>query len=306
VSAVARIGLFVLAVGAVFALATVAGAELNPRLEPEPGGHDDERSTSMDEHAESSDGAGTAPGLAVAERGYRLVPAWSSPPGPGRIELRFRIVGADGRMVRDFDVEHERRMHLILVGRDFTGFQHLHPQQEADGSWHAEAELSRGGVYRVFADFAAEGQSLTLAADLFVGGEIEPRELPAPRAQAPAGDGYTVTLSSSSATEPLRFVVSKDDERLSGVEPYLGADGHLVALREHDQAFLHTHPEDSAAGATIAFRVSYPSAGRYRLFLQFKHGGKVRTAEFTQVVGGAENPPDGDAGDAHEESADGR
>ena len=30
--------------------------------------------------------------------------------------------------VRDFDVTHEKRMHLILARRDLTGFQHLHPE----------------------------------------------------------------------------------------------------------------------------------------------------------------------------------
>jgi hypothetical protein len=73
---------------------------------------------------------------------------------------------------------------------------------------------------------------------------------------------------------------------VDAVEPYLGADGHLVALREHDQAFLHTHPEGEPGGpGPIEFGVEYPTAGRYRLFLQFKHAGEVHTAEFTQEVG---------------------
>jgi hypothetical protein len=69
------------------------------------------------------------------------------------------------------------------------------------------------------------------------------------------------------------------------VEPYLGADGHLVVLREHDQAYLHTHPEGEPGGAgPITFGVEYPSAGRYRLYLQFRDAGEVRTASFTQEV----------------------
>ena len=47
---------------------------------------------------------------------------------PGRpFDLRFRITDAHGATVRDFDVEHTKRMHLIVVRRDLTGFQHLHP-----------------------------------------------------------------------------------------------------------------------------------------------------------------------------------
>ena len=51
-------------------------------------------------------------------------------------------------------------------------------------------------------------------------------------------------------------------------------------------AFLHVHPEsDATEGGDIRFQVDYPSAGRYRLFLQFKHDGRVRTAAFTQETG---------------------
>jgi oxalate decarboxylase/phosphoglucose isomerase-like protein (cupin superfamily) len=63
-------------------------------------------------------------------------------------------------------------------------------------------------------------------------------------------------------------------------EPYLGAGGHLVALREGDMAFLHVHPMDDGAH----FAATFPTAGRYRLFLQFKHEGQVQTVAFTQEV----------------------
>ena len=63
------------------------------------------------------------------------------------------------------------------------------------------------------------------------------------------------------------------------VEPYLGANGHLVALREGDLAFLHVHPTEG-----VQFESTFPTVGRYRLFLQFKHEGRVHTAAFTQEV----------------------
>jgi hypothetical protein len=57
-----------------------------------------------------------------------------------------------------------------------------------------------------------------------------------------------------------------------------------VALREGDLAFLHVHPEESDEPATIRFGATLPSPGRYRLFLQFKHDGAVRTVAHTLVV----------------------
>ena len=287
-SAAARIGGFAVFLAVIFAAATLAGAKLDPSVdEPDPG--HDSASEAMGGH-ESSSGAtaGDLPGLAVADAGYRLVPARTSvAPGPSA-EYAFRILGPDGETVRDFEVEHERRMHLIVVRRDFEGFQHLHPEQLPDGTWTVELDARLPGVHRVFADFAAAGRSLTLGTDLFVPGDFDPEPLAPVAGTADAGGGYEVAVDTPSHGEDagrVHFTITGNGRELRSVEPYLGADGHLVALREHDQAFLHTHPEGKPGGrGPISFQVEYPSAGRYRLFLQFKHAGEVRTAAFTRKV----------------------
>ena len=110
-------------------------------------------------------------------------------PGP----LRFSIAGRDGQAVRDFEVAHEKRMHLIVVRRDLTGFQHLHPRMDADGTWSTTARLDEAGTYRVFADFTRAGRPVTLASDLRVDGDAQLEPLPRPRAVADSG-GYQVRL----------------------------------------------------------------------------------------------------------------
>jgi hypothetical protein len=288
-SAPVKIVTFAALLAAVFAVASVAGAELDPAVESNTHEEDSEmQAHAEDTHAADGAAVATLPGLAVAGGDLRLELERTISSG-SRAELAFRIVDADGETVSDFDLEHERRMHLIVVRRDFVNFQHLHPRQLGDGSWRAEADLEPAGAYRVFADFASGGESLTLAADLFAPGVFEPQELPEPATVADAGDGYEVTLESEpprpGTASEARFEVSRDGRPLDSVEPYLGADGHLVALREHDQAFLHTHPEGEPGGpGPIVFRVEYPTAGRYRLFLQFKDRGEVHTAAFTQAA----------------------
>jgi hypothetical protein len=54
-----------------------------------------------------------------------------------------------------------------------------------------------------------------------------------------------------------------------------------VVLRDGDLAYLHAHPVDGAAGPDVRFATTAPSAGSYRLFLDFQHGSVVRTADFT-------------------------
>ncbi|MGH3992673.1 MAG: hypothetical protein ACRDSN_09465, partial [Pseudonocardiaceae bacterium] len=170
-----------------------------------------------------------------------------------------------------------------------------------DGTWRTPLTVSQAGSYRVFADFKREGRSQTLAADLAVDGRVNWRALPPPATTARTTDGYEVringTRTRAGRESELRFEVSRGGRPVE-VEPYLGAGGHLVALREGDLAYLHVHPteggheagaspahgEDTAPGhgEPIAFATEFPSEGRYRLFLQFKHGGRVHTAAFTR------------------------
>jgi hypothetical protein len=174
-------------------------------------------------------------------------------------------------------------MHLIVVRRDLTGFQHLHPEQADDGSWSTRVRLKDAGSYRLFADFARDGEAVTLASDLRVDGAADLRDLPAPATTATSDGGYGVRLDAGRAEAgretALRFTVTKDGRPVA-VEPYLGARGHLVALREADLAFLHVHP----SGDSVSFDATFPTTGRYRLFLQFKHQGRVQTVAFTQEV----------------------
>ncbi|HEX8054607.1 MAG TPA: DUF4396 domain-containing protein [Thermoleophilaceae bacterium] len=238
-------------------------------------------------------------GLAVSEDGMKLELERAEMPRGTGSRLSYRILGSDGAAVRDFEVEHEKRMHLIVVRRDMTGFQHLHPTMAADGTWSTPLTLDEAGSYRVFADFKRDGRNHTLASDLAVDGATAWEPIPAPRAEASAGGGFEVMLASgaSSAGEEseLEFEVMHGGKPVE-VDPYLGARGHLVALREGDLAYLHVHPVEGGAGheggghgggstgGPIAFATEFPTDGRYRLFLQFKVDGIVRTAAFTRDV----------------------
>jgi hypothetical protein len=231
-------------------------------------------------------GAGAAQpvrGLAVAENGLRLV-VDDPELARGRDErLRFRVVDERAATVRDFDVEHTKRMHLIVARRDLTGFQHLHPEKAKDGSWFVRLRLDEAGSYRLFADFTRDGEAITLASDLRVDGDADLAPLPAPQPTSVSDGGYDVRLDASSAgageESELRFTITRDGRPVD-TEPYLGAGGHLVALREGDLAFLHVHPEDDG----VRFAATFPTEGRYRLFLQFKHEGRVQTVAFTREV----------------------
>ncbi|GAA3023991.1 hypothetical protein GCM10010528_02470 [Gordonia defluvii] len=247
----------------------------------------------MDHSAHAGHPAPAIPqGLQVAEQGYRITPPFhTADAGTSRIE--FTIVGPDGTPVTDFDERHDKRLHFIAAQRDTSVFHHLHPRMDAAGLWSVEVDLTPG-VWRLFADFAPTGAdtALTLGADLAVPGDFRPRPLPEPSATSTIDD-YTVTLAGDLAAgrgTELRATVTRAGVPVTDLQPYLAAYGHLVALRAGDLAYLHIHPEGdpadptTPAGPDIRFHAVAPSAGTYRLFLDFRHGGTVRTADFTLTV----------------------
>jgi hypothetical protein len=279
-SPVARIAGFAAGLVFVFAGAAFAGS----RIDVHPG-RETAAAGAMNAMGDASHDAEGDPvrGLAVSDDGLTLELARHTAVAGRRAELRFRIADRRGRTVRAFDVVHTKRMHLIVVRRDMAGFQHLHPTRRADGTWSVPLALRDAGSYRVFADFSARGRKHTLADDLLVDGTVRSIGLPAPARTADV-DGMTVTLaapqSRAGAESELGFTVTRGGRPVA-VEDYLGAKGHLVALRRGDLAFLHVHPD----AKTLRFMGEFPTAGSYRLFLQFKVDGRVHTAAFTREVG---------------------
>ena len=274
---------FLVGCAALFAVALGVGRLVGPvAAEPEdPAGH------AMGADAVAATDHHDVGGLQASVDGYTLR-LGTSAPTVGRTPLRFTIAGPDGHAVTAYDEQHERDLHLIVVRRDLTGFQHVHPTLDTGtGEWAVAVDLT-AGAWRVLADFAPAGaEPLVLGADLLVPGEFAPEPLGADRLDARVDD-YDVTLGGSLAAgreTMLTATVLRDGVPVTDLQPYLGAFGHLVSLRDGDLGYLHVHPdEDSGPGPAISFHTEFPSAGRYRLFLDFRHGDVVRTAAFTVTV----------------------
>lgn len=281
------------------ALAIVAGFGLGRATDPAApaatgSGHLHPPGTAPHHHHGGAAGGGAmaAEGLAVSAAGYTLVPETTQLRAGEREDFRFTIVGPDRKPVTSFAVVHEKPMHMIVIHRDLNGYQHLHPDMAPDGTWHVPLVLPRPGVWRIYTDFsvldaAGTPTPLTLGVDLTVAGDYQPEPLAAP-ARTTELDGFTIAYEGTpqvDAVNPVMFRVSRAGAPVKDLEPYLGAYGHLVVLREGDLAYVHVHPEEQLAEeGGVRFWLGLPGPGRYRMFLDFQVAGVVRTAEFTVVV----------------------
>jgi hypothetical protein len=229
-------------------------------------------------------------GLASSKDGYTLAVA-DTTPEPGRFS--FTITGPDGRPVTAYDVEHELPARPPGPGAGRHLERPAHPARR-----RFLPRLRRLRAHRREADDPRRR--------LLRPGDYRPATYATSRVANV--DGYTVELAgdlTAGKTSPLTLTVRRDGVPVTDLQPYLGAYGHLVALRGGDLAYLHVHPEGepgdgkTAAGPQVKFAAEVPSAGTYRLFLDFRHGDVVRTAEFTLPTAGTPAPEPAPAGHGH-------
>jgi hypothetical protein len=113
----------------------------------------------------------------------------------------------------------------------------------------------------------------------------------------------------------FRFTLLDGTGKPAGdMQPYLGMAGHAAFVKTDGTTFAHTHPEGSAAmpammlaeestmamggmndmsgmaagsepvKPVVEFPYGFPSLGRYRIFVQMKHGATVETGVFDAEV----------------------
>jgi hypothetical protein len=197
-------------------------------------------------------------------------------------------------VVRRFERVHDKLFHLFVVSRDLEYFAHLHPALRRDGSLGVDVNVPRAGPYELIGDFLPEGGAPQLVQ------------------RAVVTAGYTGALNATPAVLPdltdktdgnVRVHLTPPDPRarreqlltfelhdpatgtpITDIEPYLGANGHLLILSADFGAVFHSHPVaevSSAHGPTVVFQALFPKAGIYRLWAQFQRAGRVATVSFT-------------------------
>jgi hypothetical protein len=224
--------------------------------------------------------------------GLRLAVSTNEIAAGSAANFAFKVTENDGTPVTTYEIEQTKELHLVLVRSDLSGFQHLHPTRAADATWSTPIIFATGGTYRVVADFVpvidgvATGRT-AVPADIDVSGSGSDTPLPAASSLA-AVDGFTVKLDgqlSSTSNALVAFSIADAAGQPVTLEPYLGANGHLVAFAESDLAYTHIHPNTaSAPTGRVEFTDQVADIGLHRLYLQFSVAGTVHTAAFTATA----------------------
>lgn len=220
--------------------------------------------------------------------------AAEAPVAGASIALILEVRDPDGRRVSDLEITHEKLLHLIVVSSDLSFFTHEHPVQRPDGRLAVELTLPRPGEYRAFADLKPKGrESVVVSAPLVVPGTPAPAVALSPVAlPALARDGgYEVELRpgaplTAGRDAMLSFAIRDASGPITDLRPYLGARGHCVIISADRTHYLHSHPMDGD-GATVAFHTSFPTPGRYKIWVELRPRGEPLRVAFTVDVAAA-------------------
>ena len=238
-------------------------------------------------HAHTAESAGTDAVAAKAE--WTVENAQAGQPAM----IRINIQDEAGKPIEKLDIEHEKLLHLIVVSKDLSYFNHIHPEYKGQGEFVITNTFPSGGDYKLIADFVPAGGSKTIHTKWITveGAAKRPVPLAADKVHSKTVDGVEVKLLNDHPEAGKDFELNFEltdantKEPITDLEQYLGAVGHVVILSEDTEDYLHVHPvEEKATGPEAKFMTNFPSKGTYKIWGQFQRDGKVLTVPFVVQV----------------------
>lgn len=247
---------------------------------------------------------------------------------PGKkTNITFMVRNDQEKTVKNFAVVHDKIMHFIVIRKDLQHFQHLHPTFDKNsGVFSVDVTFPTDGPYRMYPDFMPDKNednpqqlSVTLDRDVQMGDMGKYKAVvnkPDNESAHVVGD-YVVNFTLPSVFElktdaDIMYGISvrKDQKPVMDLEPYLGALGHSVIIKEGNLSFIHTHalegggvsvanekmehnlgqmegnsmaasraPTDNNNNPQMSFATLFQEPGIYKIFVQFQHQGRVVTAD---------------------------
>lgn len=219
-----------------------------------------------------------------------------------KLSLRFNIFHpGSGESIKNFELVHDKRYHLFVISQDMNFFQHIHPEENDDGTWSIDVTLPRPGYYEVLSDFMPSGgSSQFLARPLVTAGYAG--DLLGASAHLVPDTGRTQTVDELTAAvdyDPKNLIAgsyghltfhltrTENDQPVNDLQTYLGAFGHMLIMSEDMVDYVHSHPVDTPSpdldleqlrgGPDIMFEGLMPKPGRYRAWTQFRYHDKIYT-----------------------------
>jgi hypothetical protein len=208
------------------------------------------------------------------------------------VTLEFRITTPEtGQPVKQFEIVHEKLFHLFLISQDLQFFAHLHPELDSDGVFRLRTTLPNPGTYRLLADFYPVGGTPQLTPKtITTAGYETPLDAAIPRLAADLAEQHAANLTAELRLDPPQPLAGKKTMLFlhltpaDGLEPYIGAWAHLLAVSDDLVDTIHDHPFIANGGPDMQFNIFFPREATYKVWIQVQRKGMVDTVAFVIPV----------------------
>ena len=208
------------------------------------------------------------------------------------ITLEFRVSDPKtGAPVSQFEIVHEKLFHLFIVSQDLQYFAHVHPEFGGDAVFRLKTTLPKPGTYRLLADFYPKGGTPQLTPKtMTTAGYSTPLEAAIPQLAADLGTKQGENLEVALKLDPPQPLAGRKTMLFvhltpaDGLEHYIGAWAHLLAVSNDLVDTIHGHPFIANGGPDMQFNIFFPREAMYRVWIQFQRKGVVNTVAFTIPV----------------------
>ncbi len=222
---------------------------------------------------------------------HQMIFSIKSPPVAGeRVELWLKPTASEKDEPVELSVQHEKKIHLIVVSDDLSWFDHIHPEDSGNGNYTVNEIFPFGGKYHLYADYKPVNGKATV--DTF-SLNVEGKKTSAKSFNSNKLTGQSGDLSFE--LQPTESVMKTGSNHFTGIvrrngkeidaktlDDYLGAKAHIVAISVADKSYQHIHPV--VGKGRFDLEANFQKQGIYRWWVQFMSEGKLHTIDLVTRV----------------------
>ena len=194
---------------------------------------------------------------------------------------------------KDLETAHTQKIHLLIIDPSLSDYQHVHPEDtKTPGVYHFQFTPKNTGNYRVWADVmpVSNHKQEFVSADL---GTRKTATIDKTESHEVNVGGYHFSLNfdkppvEGDATMGSVEITDAKGNKVTALQPLMGAYGHIVGFYDDYRTIVHIHPmgdepknDSDRGGPELSFHLMPVKAGFVKLFAQVKIGNKEYYAPF--------------------------
>lgn len=274
-------------------------------MHPEVTGKEGDSCSKCGMKLEHNDNAGAENSISTYME-FKMSPEKLEAGKAGLLSLTPKIKGKENEPV-PLDVEHEKKIHLIIVSEDLSHFDHIHPLYQAKGAYEItvlpkekeytnkngkhETKFLNAGNYLLFADYKPTGGKHTVdKIKLEISGTAPaPKKYTSEKLSGASGN-YSISLEPdggkfiTGGLMHISGILKRNGKEMdaNSLGDYLGAKAHMVVIGMEDKNYLHVHP--GVEKGRFDLHTTFDKPGVYRGWIQFTADETLHTIDFVIVV----------------------